>query len=112
MGPVFTIVFLLIIAMIGTAVCFGITKLFLPLRDALILAPLLMAAGGVGCIAGLLLQIPFTPEGLNNAGQVMRYLGVGLATGVLSAGTALWLFLRWRLRRKPRMTSAQMSTFD
>jgi hypothetical protein len=112
MGPAFTIIFLLIVATIATAACFVVAKLFVPLRHALILAPLLVASGGAGCIAGLFLKIPFTPEELTSGAQVLRYLGVGLATGVFSTGTALWLFLRWRTRRKLRMASTQMSTFD
>jgi hypothetical protein len=111
-GPAFTIIVLLIVATVATAACFVVAKLFLSLRHALILAPLLVASGGVGCIAGLFLQIPFTPEELTSGAQVLRYLGVGLATGVFSAETALWLFLRWRTRRKLQMASTQMPTID
>ena len=112
MGPAFAIVFLLILATVATVVCFAVAKLFLPLRYALMLAPLLVASGGLGCIAGILLQIPFTPDELTSSGQVLRYLGTCLAVGVLSAGTALWLFLRWRARCKSRTAASQMSIFD
>lgn len=112
MGPGFTIIFLLIVGTMATTACFVVAKFFMSLSHALILALLLVASGGVGCIAGLLLQIPFTPEELTSGWQVLRYLGTGLATGVVSAGTALWLFLRWRLRRKMRMAAAQTGTFD
>lgn len=112
MGPAFAIIFLLIVATIATAACFVVAKFFLPMRHALILAPLLVVCGGGGCIAGLLLQIPFTPEELSSRGQGLRYFGIGLATGALSAATALWLFLRWRTRRKVRMATAKATAFD
>jgi hypothetical protein len=112
MGPAFAIVFLLILATVATVICFVVVKLFLPLRQTLVLAPLLVASGGVGCIAGFLLQIPFTPEELTSSGQVLHYFGICLVVGALSAGTALWLFLRWRARWKARTAAGQMSDFD
>jgi hypothetical protein len=103
---------LMIGGIVATAACFLVAKIFLPLRQALVLAPLLVASSGVGCIVGLLAQNPFMPEELSSGGQVLRYFGTGLAVGVLSAGTSLWLFLRWRARWKARTAASQMSAFD
>ena len=61
MGPAFTIIFLLIVATIATAACFVVAKLFVPLRHALILAPLLVAFGGAGPLHACAARPPRTP---------------------------------------------------
>ena len=100
MGPAFSALILLVVGAIATMVCFVAARLLLPTRDAALLAVLVVVSGGVGCAVGGLIQIPFTPDHLESRGEVLRYLGVVLAAGLLAADSTLHLFLRRRARRR------------
>jgi hypothetical protein len=90
-------------------VLFAISRIFLPARAALVLAMLLVVAGGVGGILGLLVQLPFVGDSLVSGTEVARFFLVILASGGASAVGVLWIFLRWRRGQSRR---ADASTFD
>ena len=97
MGPLFSLGLLTILAGLAMSVLFLIARIFLPTRAALALALLLVVSGGVGCIVGVLIQVPFVGDELVSGKAVAQYFLVILASGGASAVGALWAFLRWRM---------------
>ena len=99
MGPLFSLGVLAILGGLAMGVLFAIARCFLPTRGALALALLLVVAGSVGCMLGVLIQIPFVGAELVTGAAVAQYLLVILASGGASMVGALWAFLRWRTDR-------------
>jgi hypothetical protein len=109
MGPLFSLGLLTLLAGLAMGMLFAIARLFLPTRAAVALALLLVIAGGVGCVVGVLVQVPFIGAVLTSGAQVARFFLVVLASGGASAVGALWAFLRWRTGR---LRQAEAQTFD
>lgn len=109
MGPLFAVGLLTVLAGLAMGVLFAIARIFLPTRAAIALAFLLVVAGGVGCILGLLVQIPFVGDSLVSGTGIARFFLVILASGGASAAGALWIFLRWRTGKLRR---TEVGAFD
>ena len=109
MGPLFSLGLLTILAGLAMSVLFLIARIFLPTRAAFALALLLVVSGGVGCIVGVLIQVPFVGDELVSGKAVARFFLVILASGGASTVGALWAFLRWRTGRLRR---AEARAFD
>ncbi len=109
MGPLFSLGLLTVLAGLAMGVLFAIARIFLPTRAALALALLLIVAGSAGCVAGLLIQIPFVGSDLVSGTGVARFFLVILASGGASMAGALWAFLWWRTDRLRR---TEAGTFD
>jgi hypothetical protein len=99
MGPLFSLGLLTVLAGLVMGMLFAIARIFLPTRAVLGLALLLVVAGGVGCIVGILVQIPFTGSDLVSRATIARWFLVILASGGASTVGALWAFLRRRTGR-------------
>jgi hypothetical protein len=109
MGPLFSLGLLTVLAGLAMGVLFAIARIFLPTRAALVLAMLLIVAGVVGCILGLLIQLPFVGDSLVSSSVIARFFLVILASGGASAVGVLWIFLRWRTSQLRRV---EAHTFD
>ncbi|MBO9560603.1 MAG: hypothetical protein J7515_18715 [Caulobacter sp.] len=110
MGPLFSLVLLAMLAPLTTGFVFVIARFFLPARDALILAALMVVAGGIGCFLGMLAQTLMIRNADDASGaEIARFFVLALTSGAVSALGVLGLFLRWRASRA-RKLSAQ--TFD
>jgi hypothetical protein len=91
MAPAFFLIFFALpVAALGTLGLFGLLKAFTPVRRAWILAPVLIGSGGIGLIAGAVIQLPFRAGTLTTPLQVWSFLGVILLGGLAFFGFTLW----------------------
>jgi len=98
MGPLFSLLLVLTLAVPVILLLFVVAKLFLPLKTSLLMALLPTFAGAVGFGIAALAQAPFYPAKLQSEEMVALYLGISFSVGILAAiftGVAIW----WRSRR-------------
>lgn len=96
MGPLFSGVFLLMIAGIATIVSLGVAKIFLPLKAAAIAALLFVGFGGLGTLIGLFGQALWLPPTLETTNAVLTYLGVSALCGFAFGALAVRIFVTRR----------------
>jgi hypothetical protein len=97
MGPAFSVLLVLMIAVPILLIVLVIAKVFLPFWPALAMAVLTTASGAFGLALGLAVQVPFLPGTLSSTAQVLLYLGMAGVTGIASAVLAASIV--WRLTR-------------
>ena len=95
MGPLFSLVFMAILASLLFSAVFAPSAHFLPERKAFLFAIVEVAALGVGGFAGMLIQSPFVAEELATTGEVLRYFGIVAASAGVAAVAAAFAF--WKI---------------
>lgn len=91
MGPLFS---LLIVVLFGSPVAllvFAACKFFLPFRSAIIMTGAILAGGAIGLVSGLFIQILAAPQTLETRYEVIRFLSIVCLSGILFALLAAWI---------------------
>lgn len=95
MGPLFSILLVLTIALPVMLVIFAAARFFLPSWPAFIMTILTSAAGAVGLFLGAAVQVPFQPDTLESTAAVLFFLGFAGVVGVVAAALTAWA--TWRI---------------
>ena len=98
-GPLFSILLVLVAGTLGTVASFLVGLFFLPPRISIVFAPLVVAAGAAGCLLAVMVQFPFV-HGTIPAWEGMCYLAVVGVTGCGSAALTGRAFVRWHRGRQ------------
>jgi len=94
---------MVVAALIATVVLFVVARVFVPSREALGLAIVLVGAGAVGAAVAVLSLGPFfAGETLASTASVNGYLGTVAATGILFAVIGAVGYRSWRKRQSNR----------
>ena len=85
MGPLFSLLLVLMLALPVILLLFVVAKSYLPLKTSLLMALLPTFAGAAGFAIATLEQAPFYPRELQSAETVALYLGISFSVGILAA---------------------------
>lgn len=96
MGPLFSLLLIVVLALCATLVCFVAAVFFLPARRAALASITAVLGGGVGVVLAAVATIPFVGTGqtLSSGAAVMAYLGAPACGGVFGGIAAVVFYLR------------------
>jgi len=91
-----TLLFLVVVGGGACIVAFLVARLFLPVRSALLFAPIVMASGLIGAAGAFLVQFSLLPRTLTHGWQIIAFFGILAAGALANAVFTGWLFIRLR----------------
>jgi hypothetical protein len=109
MGPLFACAFLAIAGVGATLVVFVMALSFLPIRSALMFAPIFVGAGMAGCGFGVVVQFPFLHGETGSTIGGLAFLAIAGLMGCAGAFVFGVAFLRLRRRILARFDHAAVA---